>query len=101
MRAVYLHSPRSDFAETQRMPVSSYLGRKLQPGNLRLFSCGSGCGKLELTRITRRPWMRLLPYFRLYVCLACGMRVLRTRIRQRPVYTGPVYLPAPPLADRR
>lgn len=100
MPAVYLHSTRADFAETQRLPVSSYLGSTLRSGDLRLFSCGSGCGKAELTRITRRPWMRLLPYFRLYVCLGCGLRVLRTRMRQRPVYTGPVYLPARPLADR-
>lgn len=87
----YLHSRRSDFADTQRLPEAAYLGRLLRPAALAWLGCG--CAQPRLLRIPRAAWMRLLPCFRLYQCLACGLRVLRTRTRQRGVYSA-VYLPA-------
>lgn len=94
--AVYLHSTRADFADTRRLPEADYLGRCLRPGPLKLFGCGCGSGSAKLVRIGRSAWMRLLPFFRLYRCLACGHRVLRTRTRQRVAY-GSVYMPPAPL----
>jgi hypothetical protein len=58
---------------------------------LRLFRCG--CGAPSLTRIRRAPWMRLLPSLRLYKCRACGVNVLRSRLKQG-VYALHGYLPA-------
>ena len=96
--AIYLHSTRADFADTKRLPEAAYLGRCLRPGPLKAFGCGCGSDGAKLVRIGRSPWMRLLPLFRLYQCLACGRRVLRTRMRQRVAYgIGVVYMPPAPL----
>jgi hypothetical protein len=95
-RSIYLHSSRSDFAETQRMPEAAYLGRLLDLGQLKVLGCG--CGAAKLVRIGRSPWMRLLPYFRLYRCFSCGCRVLRARTRQRIFYGAARMLPAAPLS---
>jgi hypothetical protein len=97
-RPVYVHSAARDFAETQRMPEAAYLGRLPDGAKLALFGCG--CGKARLTRISRTPWMRVLPLFRLYRCLDCGAKVFRVRVRQRIVY-GAVYLPPPPIRPAR
>lgn len=95
LSTIYLHSPSSDFAETQRLSEWAYLGRHLRAEQpLRLVGCG--CADARLVRIGRSRWMRLVPTFRLYRCLACGAKVLRTRFRQRGVY-GAVYLPPAPL----
>ena len=92
---VYLHSPASDFAETQRLSEWAYLGRHLRAEQpLRLFGCA--CADAKLVRIGRSRWMRLVAAFRLYRCLACGARVFRSRFRQRGVY-GAVYLRPSPL----
>lgn len=88
MPSIYLHSRRSDFAPTERMTEAAYLGRSARSP---LAWIGCGCGRARLLRIPRSPWMRLLPLFRLYQCLACGVRVLRPRTRQRGVYSA-VYL---------
>jgi hypothetical protein len=90
--AIYLHSRHADFADTQRLTQNAYLGRPLNPAHLELcvFSCGCGCGKDHLLRIPRSFWMRLLPLFRLYRCGRCFQRVLRTRIRQRHVYSATI-----------
>lgn len=92
---VYLHSAQSEFAPTQSLPEAAYLGRVVGgPSPLRFARCG--CTKSGLARIARAPWMRLVPLLRHYVCVACGARVLRLRVRQRYPY-GSVYLPAAPL----
>lgn len=93
---IYLHSARTDFAQTQRMPAFEYLGRHLdhreQPFGW--FACG--CGKVHLVRVPRSRLMRLMPMFRLYMCRKCGQQVFRPRMRQRPFY-GSACLPAAPL----
>ena len=86
---VYVHSTRSDFAETQILSEAAYLGHKVCPATLKFLSCG--CGAPRLMRIARSSWMRFLPGFRHYRCLACGKRVFRARTRQRGLY-GAVYL---------
>jgi hypothetical protein len=92
MRRIYLHSPQADFAETQRLPQLAYLGRRVRPSSLRLCSCG--CDAPLMVRITRAFWMRLLPFFRHYLCRRCGDRVFRWKLHQRSTYSA-VYLPAP------
>jgi hypothetical protein len=92
MSTIFLHSPLRDFAETQRMTESAYLGRFNRAGELRFFGCG--CGLQKLSRIPRDLWMRLFPLLRLYGCRCCGARVLRARMRHRGTAYGPVYLPA-------
>lgn len=91
--AVYLHSARADFAETQQLPEDVYLGRAVARNRLRFFlSC---CGDAALTRIPRAPWMRILFRFHLYQCGQCGTRILRPRMKKRIAY-GAVYLPPSP-----
>ena len=93
MASIFVHSATSDFAETQRLPESLYLGRVLSPRRRpRLFSCGCGCGTDHLVRVKRAAWMRLVPRFRLYQCRTCGTRVFRPRLKHRLGY-GAVYLP--------
>ena len=82
--SIHLHSLHSDFADTERMPVSRYLGRRLGGPPFALFGCG--CGRRPLVRMPRAAWMRLLPLLRLYLCASCGARVLRARLRQRVPY---------------
>jgi hypothetical protein len=95
LSTIYLHSPSSDFAETQRLSEWAYLGRHPRAEQpLRLVGCG--CADAKLVRIGRSPWMRFVLCFRLYRCIACGAKVFRTRFRQRGVY-GAVYLPPAPL----
>lgn len=91
---ISLDSFHSGFAETRRMPEALYLGRSFRELPLKWLGCG--CRKTHLVRIPRAPWMRLLPRFRQYCCLACGASVLRPRMRQRHPY-GAVYLPAAPV----
>jgi hypothetical protein len=92
---VYLHSVGSEFAPTESLAEAAYLGRTAgEHTPLRFMQCG--CSKRALLRVSRSPWMRLLPYLRQYVCMECGARVLRLRTRQRYPY-GAVYLPASPL----
>lgn len=90
MPALRLFSP-PDFAPTQ--PLEDSAGRAFAEdgGRLRLFGCG--CGKDFLQRSGRSSWMRLLPRFRLYLCLRCGDSVLRWRLRQRHAYSS-LYLQA-------
>lgn len=90
---VYMHSASRDFSETQRLPEALYLGRFPERTSLVFFHCA--CENPNLTRIGRAPWMRVLPFFRLYRCLACGSKVYRIRARQRTAY-GAVYPSAPP-----
>lgn len=75
------------------LPEAAYLGRHVprETGAVSLFRCG--CCAPRLVRIPRAMWMRLLPLLRLYWCLDCGRRVLRTKTRQRFAY-GSLYLPA-------
>jgi hypothetical protein len=82
---IHLHSLHSDFADTERLPASRYLGRRLD-GAAPLAVFGCGCGRRPLVRMPRARWMRLLPLLRLYLCLSCGARVLRPRLRQRVPY---------------
>lgn len=91
MRKIYLHSWHGDFAKTQVLTESAYLGRCVLKADapLRAFRCG--CCPPQLVRIPRARWMRLLPLFRLYWCQGCGQKVLRTRTRQRFPY-GSVYV---------
>jgi hypothetical protein len=93
MAVIYLHSPYSDFADTQRLAEVAYLGRQPgpRPPGLCIFTCG--CPKDGLVRMARDPWMRLLPFCRLYRCKQCLRRVLRVRTKQRGVYSA-VYLPS-------
>jgi hypothetical protein len=92
---VYLHSVRCEFAPTESMPEAAYLGRMVgKHAPLGFVRCG--CTKSALLRVSRSPWMRLLPFLRQYLCTECGARVLRLRTRQRYPY-GSVYLPATPL----
>ncbi len=51
---------------------------------LAFFRCG--CAKPGFRRQRRRPWMRLIPFLRLYRCLVCGRDVLRGRVGLRDVY---------------
>lgn len=92
MPTIYLHSRRSDFAPTERLSQAAYLGHCMRPA-IAWFGCG--CRQPKLLRIPRSPWMRLLPLFRLYQCLACASCVLRPRTRQRGIYSA-VYLPPSP-----
>lgn len=80
MPTLRLFSPPEDFAPTE--PLEDTAGS----GRLRLFGCG--CGSEFLQRTRRSWWMRLLPRFRVYLCLRCGDTVLRSRVRQRHVYSA-------------
>lgn len=91
MPASRLFTPPADFAPTE--PAIEFEGRR---PSLRLFGCG--CGKHFLQRASRSWWMRLLPRFRLYLCIQCGHLVLRWRIRQQHVYSA-LYLQA--MIDRQ
>jgi hypothetical protein len=91
---VFLHSARSDFADTEVLPARKGPGASQGPC---WFGCG--CGAERLVRVPRAGWMRVLPLMRLYVCLECRRRVLRPRMRARSGY-GSVYLPARPLHAR-
>lgn len=93
MPAIYLHSVRRDFADTQRVPEAAYLGRRLRRSSLKLLVCG--CAQPRLVRICRSAWMRPIVFLRHYLCRGCGDRVLRPKIRERAVYSA-VYLPAQP-----
>lgn len=93
MRPIYVHSPHRDFAETERVPEAAYLGRRVRRSELKLLACP--CEQPVLMRIRRSLWMRFAPFFRHYLCRACGDRVLRTRVRQRWPYCA-VYLPPSP-----
>jgi hypothetical protein len=94
-RRVYLHSPRSDFAETQWLSEVNYLGRSLRPSPRHLTLAGCGCGTKYLVRIKRAGWMRLLPLVRLYECLQCNARILRRTLPYRTRYGAAYLAPAP------
>ena len=83
--------PPPEFAETAPLNEAVYLDRPdafaPPPSPLRLFGCGCGCGHLQ--RVARSWWMRLLPGFRLYLCMGCLQLVLRPHVRQRHVYSTP------------
>lgn len=96
---VYLHSRRSDFAQTEQLSPREYLARPLQAGLEGPLCWGRcRCARPQLVRLRRAWWMRWLPVplLRLYGCRSCGQQVLRLRTRPRSGY-GAVYLPAPPL----
>lgn len=85
MEKIYLHSRTNDFAPTQHLCETRYLGRKQgSAGKMRLASCDCDAPRLE--RINRRWWMRILPLFRLYECQSCGAHVYRVRRRSSSVY---------------
>lgn len=84
MPTLRLFSPPADFAPTE--PLGDAAGPAAGSGRLRLFGCG--CGSEFLQRTRRSWWMRLLPRFRVYLCLRCGHTVLRSRVRQRHVYSA-------------
>jgi len=94
-RRLFLHSPRSDFAETQWLSEANYLGRSLRSSPRRLRLLGCGCGTKYLVRAKRAGWMRLLPLTRLYKCLQCGSRVLRRTLPFRHRYGAAYLSPAP------
>jgi hypothetical protein len=77
------------FADTQ--PSGAMKRRVPENDRVRMFACG--CESSRLARIPRKPWMRLLPYLRLYKCRDCGVRVLRPRLKQDS-YLVHGYLPA-------
>ena len=95
--------PPPDFAETAPLTESAYLDRPdafaQPPQPLRLFGCG--CGKGYLQRVARARWMRLLPGFRLYLCVRCLQQVLRPRVRQQHVYSAPYLQQRSELQGRR
>jgi hypothetical protein len=97
MAQIYLHSVQCDFAPTQVLPEPTYLGRRLQQGSLTCLDCGCGCRKW--IRVPRLFWMRVVPFFRLYRCLHCGLRVFRPRVQQRGLYAT-VYMPSRPAPPR-
>ena len=92
-----------EFAETAPLNEAVYLDRPdafVPPEPpLRLFGCG--CGKAHLQRMARSWWMRLLPGFRLYLCVRCLQLVLRPRMRQRHVYSAPYLQQRSQLQARR
>jgi len=90
-----------EFAETAPLNEAVYLDRPdaYAPPRLRLLGCG--CGKGWLQRISRSWWMRLLPGFRLYLCVRCLQLVLRPRMRQRHVYSAPYLQQRSQLQRRR
>ena len=82
-----------DFADTAPLTEAAYLGRPAGASPLCLASCG--CGTEHLQRIARTWWMRAIPGLRLYLCLRCASRVLRTRLRPNAAYFGVVFREAP------
>jgi hypothetical protein len=78
-----------DFADTAPLTEAAYLGRPASVSPLCIAGCG--CGPAHLQRITRAWWMRALPGLRLYLCLRCARRVLRTRLRPNAAYFGVVF----------
>lgn len=98
MSRIYIHSNHRDFAPTQFQPEPAYLGRCLKPGRLTYLDCG--CNSKKWMRISRLFWMRLVPFFRHYKCLNCGLRVFRPRIQQRGLYSA-VYMNPQPVHLRR
>jgi hypothetical protein len=90
MPRIYLHSIQRDFAPTEVLPEPAYLGRHGGKGRLTYFDCG--CNGRKWMRISRLSWMRVVPFFRLYRCLHCGLRVFRPRVQQRGLYSA-VYMP--------
>lgn len=54
------------------------------PRRVLLLACG--CRAPHYARVHRSFWMRLLPLLRLYQCVHCGAKVLRTRVGNRPSY---------------
>jgi len=77
---------RPDFADTAPLTEAAYLGRPVVVSPLRIGGCD--CGTAHLQRIARSWWMRALPGLRLYLCLRCASRVLRTRLRPSAPYFG-------------
>ena len=77
MTRTFVHSWHADFAPTQLLPESTYLGRAIyrRASPLRLLSCR--CEYPGFARLRRAPWMRLMPLLRLYYCRKCHARVLR------------------------
>jgi hypothetical protein len=98
MSTIYIHSTGRDFAPTQYLPEPAYLGRCLKPGKLTYFDCG--CNGKKWMRVSRLFWMRVVPFFRHYKCLHCGLRVFRPRVQQRGIYSA-VYIEPTPILPRR
>ena len=92
---VFAHSPYADFADTQSWFRSVFKTETSCSPRIHLFYCRCGLRNQRLMRIRRPRWMRVIAFFRLYVCTRCRSRVFRWRTRQRPFYGVSVSMPPP------